>query len=190
MENRKSNFDTCGILFLRQSKFTVKFVVSRCAFWKLRGDFGFFSSVNRFSEGGVNGNHNVTCSPSLAENDSRLLKNSEGNRDGEWIFCLRKEADVALFLQVSRMRKIIKICEANLTTRLLPELRTITKQRALKHESNKTNRDPPITKHKPWPFELVQVNMYFLRGPIRWFTEQKNPKYAKRTARYNEFRYK
>ena len=30
------------------------------------------------------------CSPSLAENDFRLLKNSEGNRDGEWIF-LSKE---------------------------------------------------------------------------------------------------
>ena len=49
-----------------------------------------------------------------------LLKNSEGNRDGEWIFCRRKEADVALFLHVTRMRKIIKICEANLTSRLLP----------------------------------------------------------------------
>ena len=64
--------------------------------------------------------HNVTCSPTLAENDFRLLKNSEGNRDGEWIFSRRKEADVVLFLQVTRMTKIIKICEANLTSRLLP----------------------------------------------------------------------
>ena len=31
-------------------------------------------------------------------------------------FCRRKEADVALFLQVTRMRKIIKICKANLTS--------------------------------------------------------------------------
>ena len=58
-------------------------------------------------------------SPSLAENDSRLLKNSKGNRDGEWIFCRRKEADVALFLQVTRIRKIRKNREANLTSRLL-----------------------------------------------------------------------
>ena len=36
----------------------------------------------------------------------RLLKNSEGNRDGEWIFRRRKEAEVALFLQVTRIRKI------------------------------------------------------------------------------------
>ena len=60
-------------------------------------------------------------SPSLAENDSRLLKNSEGIRDGEWIFCQRREANAALFLQVTRIRKIRKICEANLTSRLLPE---------------------------------------------------------------------
>ena len=74
--------------------FLGKFVVSHCVFCKLREDFWFFC----FSEGRVNANHNVTCSPSLAENDSRMLKNSEGNRDGEWIFCRRKEADVALFL--------------------------------------------------------------------------------------------
>ena len=72
--------------------------------------------MNHFSESRVNTNHNVTCAPSLAENDSRLLKNSEGNRDGESIFCRRKEADDALFLQVTSMRKIIKICEANLCT--------------------------------------------------------------------------
>ena len=101
--------------FCHFSHFTAKVVVWRCAFCKPRRDFGFFCSVNHFSEGVVNANHNVTCSPSSAENDSGLLKNSEGNRDGEWIFCWRKEADVALFLQVSRMRQIIKICEANLT---------------------------------------------------------------------------
>ena len=99
----------------------MKFVVSHCVFCKLREDFWFFCSVNNFSEGGVNANHNVTCSPGLAENDSRLLKNSEGNRAGEWIFCQSKEADVALFLQVTRMRKILKICKANLTSRILPE---------------------------------------------------------------------
>ena len=60
-------------------------------------------------------------SPSLAENDSRLLKNSKGNRDGDWIFCRRKEADVALFLQVTRIRKIRKNRETNLTSQLLLE---------------------------------------------------------------------
>ena len=76
---------------------------------KLRMDFGFFCSVNHvnhISEGEFNANYNITCSLSLAENDSILRKNCEGNRDGEWIFCRRKEADVGLFLQVTMIRKI------------------------------------------------------------------------------------
>ena len=60
--------------------------------------------MNHFTESRVNTNHNVTCSPSLAENDSRLLKNSEGHGQGEWIFCRMKEAGVALFEQVTGMR--------------------------------------------------------------------------------------
>ena len=97
----------------------------------------------------------------------------------------------------------------------------------LRHETNKTDRNPPITNHnslapkpvrairvtrgglvpsatseiavddwergwnhKSWLSELAQVNTCFLRGMLRWLTEQENPKYAKRTARYNEFRYK
>ena len=57
-------------------------------------------------------------SPIWTENDSRPLKNRKGNRDGEWIFCRRKQAEVALLLQVARIRKIRKICEANLTRRV------------------------------------------------------------------------
>ena len=100
---------------------TAKFVVSRCEYRKLRRDFGFFCSVNHFGEGGAHANHNATCSPSLTENDFRLLKNSEGNRDGEWIFCRGKEADVASFLQVAKIRNIRKICEADVTSRLFSE---------------------------------------------------------------------
>ena len=97
--------------------FTAKFVVSRCTYCKL----GFFCSVNHFSEGGVNANHIVTCSLSSTENSPRLLKNRKGNHNGEWIFCQRRQAEVALLLQVTRIRKIRKICKANLTRRLLPE---------------------------------------------------------------------
>ena len=79
------------------------------------GILGFSVPSIIFSEGEVNANHNVARSPSSAESDFRLLKNSEGNRDGEWNFCWRKEADVALFLQVTRIKK------TNLTSRLLPE---------------------------------------------------------------------
>ena len=68
---------------------------------RLQTSNGFFCSINHLSGGGVNANHDL---PSLAhknktENDSRLLKNREGNRDDEWTFCRRQEADIALFLQ-------------------------------------------------------------------------------------------
>ena len=116
-----------------------KFVVSCCAFCKLRKDFGFVCSVNHLiSEGGVNANRNVTCSPSLAENDSTLL--TIGKEIA--MVSTEEEADVALFLQVTRMRKIIK----NLRS-IIARNKTITKQRTLKYETNKTDRDPPITNH-------------------------------------------
>ena len=159
--------------------FTAKFVVSSCPYCKLRRDFGFFCSVNHLSEGEVNANHNVTP-PSLAKNDSRLLKNSEGNRDGEWIFCRRKEADVALLLQVTGIRKITKICEANFNLSIYPQ------QDDHKATNLETWNKPNGSKSN---HELLQANMCFLRSPLRWLTEQKNPKFAKRTARYNGFHY-
>ena len=41
-------------------------------------------------------------------------------------------------------------------------------------ETHKTDRDPPITNHKPWPFEPVKVKFCFLRGPLTWLTTAKN----------------
>ena len=41
-------------------------------------------------------------------------------------------------------------------------------------EAHKMNRNPPITNHKLWTFELIKVNSCFLRGPQRWLTEAKN----------------
>ena len=75
----------------------------------------FFCSVNHLSGGEVNAHHNATHSPSLArknktENDSRLLKNTKGN---EWTFFQGKQADIALFLQETRIRRIRKIFEEN-----------------------------------------------------------------------------
>ena len=34
--------------------------------------------------------------------------------------------------------------------------------------------NPPITNHKPWPFEPVKVKFCFLRRPLRWLTAAKN----------------
>ena len=45
------------------------------------------------------------------ENDPKLLKNSEGNRDDAWNFCCGQQVDIALFLQETRIRKILKSFE-------------------------------------------------------------------------------
>ena len=45
---------------------------------------------------------------------TKLRINGEGNRDDEWTFCRGKEADIALFLQVTtRIRQLRKILETN-----------------------------------------------------------------------------
>ena len=92
------------VLFWKESyyrgiRIIAKFVVSRCTF----ANFEFLFRQS-FEWGRVNANHNATHSLSLAgknktENDSRLLKNSEGNHDDEWNFCRGQEADIALFFQ-------------------------------------------------------------------------------------------
>ena len=56
---------------------------------------GFFCSASHLSGAGVHdANHNTTHSPSLArknkiENDPKLRKNSERNRDDDMNFCWR-----------------------------------------------------------------------------------------------------
>ena len=45
----------------------------------------------------------------------------------------------------------------------------------LKTQTHKTDRNPPITNHKPWPFKSVEVNFCFLRDLLRWLTAAKNP---------------
>ena len=44
----------------------------------------------------------------------------------------------------------------------------ITSNEPWNTETRKTDRNPPITNHKQWPFEPVEVNFRFLRGPLRW----------------------
>ena len=34
-------------------------------------------------------------------------------------------------------------------------------------EIHKTDQNPPITNHKPWPFELFEASFCFLRGPLK-----------------------
>ena len=51
---------------------------------------------------------------------------------------------------------------------------TITSNDPWNTETHKTNRNPPITNHKPWPFEPFKVKFCFLRGPLRWLSAAKN----------------
>ena len=51
---------------------------------------------------------------------------------------------------------------------------TITSNEPWNTETHKTDRNPPITDHKPWPFEPVKATFCFLRGPLRWLTAAKN----------------
>ena len=51
---------------------------------------------------------------------------------------------------------------------------TITSNEPWNTQTHKMDRNPPITNHKPWPFEPVKVKFCFLRGPLRWLTAVKN----------------
>ena len=93
-------------IFSSSSRITSKFVALHFMFCKLRRNFGFFCSVNHFSGGGVNTSHNAIRSPSLACKNK--TENGEGNRDGDWNFCQKKEEDIALFSQVTGIRMIRK----------------------------------------------------------------------------------
>ena len=87
----------------------MKLVVSCCAYWKLLRDFCFSVPSIIF-----NANHNVTCPSSLDENDHRLLKNSEGNDDGERIFLLKEGGRRCFILTSEKNKKYYKNLQSNL----------------------------------------------------------------------------
>ena len=101
-----------GFHFLDTTDLTAKFVVSRCAYCKLRRDFGFFCLSIILVKAGLK---QITMSlphPAwlrMTLDCSRIAK--QITIHAEWIFCRRKESDVALFLLVTRIRKIRKICD-------------------------------------------------------------------------------
>ena len=131
---------------IRKDLFRAKFIVSCCAYWKLRRDLGFFYSINILVKAGLMQITMWCACPAWLRMTRRLLKNSKGNRDGGCIFCWRKQADIALYLQMTKIKKIRKICEANLTSRLLPEtgnhkatnLETWNKQNGTKSTNHKS----------------------------------------------------
>ena len=87
----------------------MKFVVSCCAYWKLLRDLCFSSLSIIF-----NANHNVTYPSSLAEYDFRLLKNSEGNGDGERGFFVEGRRQTLLYFASEKNKKDYKNLQSKL----------------------------------------------------------------------------
>ena len=50
----------------------------------------------------------------------------------------------------------------------------ITSNEPWNKETLKLDRNPPITNHKPLPFEPIEINFSFLRGLLKWLTAAKN----------------
>ena len=83
---------------------------------------------------------------------------------GCWVYCsFHKHASSKVQKAPSKLRF------------LLPSIIiTIISNEPWNTDTHKTDWNPPITNHKPWPFEPVKVKFCFLRGPLRWLTAAKN----------------
>ena len=77
---------------------------------------------------------------------SRIAKQ---NCNDEWTFCLGQEADIALFLQETRIRKIRKIFEEIWWT--IAQNRVITSNEPWNTETNKVDWNAPITSKHVFP---------------------------------------
>ena len=105
--------------------FTAKFVVSRCAFCKLRRDFEFFCSVNQLSGcgAGCKSQRNFAAKPKLRMTLDCSL-NSEGNRGGGWNVNLAREEGRLCFILASEVGiRTLERSEksSKKTSRLLPK---------------------------------------------------------------------
>ena len=49
----------------------------------------------------------------------------------------------------------------------------ITSSKLWNAETHKMDQNPPISNHKPWPIEPIEVNFCFLWGLLRWSTAAK-----------------
>ena len=132
-------------------KVIAKFIVSRCVFAKLRMGFSVPSIIWVGVEFFLIMQITMQCTlpawptKKKIENDPKLLKNSEGNRDDEWNFCWGQEADIALFLQETRIGKIIKSFEENSVADHCPR-QFNHKQWTLKHKNKQSGSK--CTNHK------------------------------------------
>ena len=108
------------------------------------------------------------CPQGLAKantEDNSWLLNSEGNLAG--IFVEGKETDFALLLQVRRRKTFrIKKDQKNHSKKVDNCPKTGCSQ--ARNLEIKTDWNRPFTNYKPWPFELFEMTIYCLRGPLSW----------------------
>ena len=88
-------------------------------------------------------------------------------------FCRRKEGDVALFLLVTKIRKSRKICEAILSSRLMPET---GRSQSNEPWNTKQSKRSEIQQSRITNHDLLNS---CVRGPLRWWTEQKKLKFLR-----------
>ena len=139
-------------------------------FANFEGILGFsVLSIIWVGEGGLNSNHNVWTRP---PSSARKKKNWEWRRKWRWwVEFWSSEGGRHCFIRASDKNKKD---QRSLRSKLVDyspkqddHLETWKQtQRIEIHQSQITNMT----------FELLQVNMCYLRAPLRWLTEQKNPK--------------
>ena len=116
------------------------------------------------------------CRKTKTENDSRLFKNSEGNRGGGWNVNLTREEGRLCFILASEVGiRTLERSEksSKKTSRLLPktgrsqatnlEIQTPPPPPTKKEKEMIEIHPSQITNHDPFG---VQVNICFLRGPL------------------------
>ena len=144
------------------------------------------------------------CRKTKTENDSRLFKNSEGNRDGGWNVNLEREEGRLCFILASEVGiRTLERSEksSKKTSRLLPktgrsQATNLEIQTPPTPHKKKKKKWLKSTHHKSQTMTLLAFKWTsrFLRGPLGWLTEQEKPripsKFAKRAAWYNEFIFK
>ena len=86
----------------------------------------------------------------------------------------RRSQSVTALLTNMRTLKFKSRLHTQLRFSLPSIVTTITSNEPWNTETHKTDRNSPITNHKPCPFEPVNVKFCFLRGSLRWLTAPKN----------------
>ena len=155
-------------MFSSTASLMAKFVISRCVFANFEW---VFCSVNHLSRGGVNAHHNATQLTQLGPQKQNwewpLTAQEKRRKSRWWVEFLLRAGGRHCFLARDKNKKDHKKLQRVLVNHCLKPCETGRSQSANLETQKQTKL---IKTHQS------QVNMCFLRGPLRWLMEQKNPK--------------